>query len=467
MPVIATAGHVDHGKSALVRALTGIEPDRWEVEKRRGLTIDLGYAWTTLPGGSEVAFVDVPGHQRFIGNMLAGVGPAPAVLLVVAADAGWSRQSTEHLAALDALGVRDGIVVITRSDLADPGPAAAQAISRLADTSLAGSPVVSCSAVTGAGLDDVRSALDALVARLPEPDAAAPVRLWVDRSFTMPGAGTVVTGTLAEGRIGVGDELVLRGRRVSVRGIQSMERAHERIGGVNRVALNLRGIAAGQVHRGDALCSPEHATTTAVADVRLTHDAGLPGTLMVHVGTAAVEAHVRPLGGDHVRLALRSPLPWRRGDRLILRDPGRQEVLCGAVLLDDAPPALARRGSASRRAEALAAAGERLDVVHLVEEQGALSRADLLARGCTLAEIDSAASRLVVVGDVLVAPEQWSDWLDALVRQVDVRAKTAPMDPFLPLDAARRAIAAPTTAVVEALAAAAGLEVAQIGRAHV
>jgi translation initiation factor 2 gamma subunit (eIF-2gamma) len=164
--VIATAGHVDHGKSTLVRALTGIEPDRWAEERRRGMTIDLGYAWTTLASGADVAFVDVPGHQRFIGNMLAGLGPAPAVMLVVAADEGWRPQSAEHLAAVDALGISRGLVVVTRSDLADPGPAMAEALDHVGRTSLAGSAALAVSARTGEGLDALRGALDDLVGAL-------------------------------------------------------------------------------------------------------------------------------------------------------------------------------------------------------------------------------------------------------------------------------------------------------------
>ncbi len=164
MHVLATAGHVDHGKSALVRALTGIEPDRWEEEHRRGLTIDLGYAWTTLPSGEEVAFVDVPGHQRFIGNMLAGLGPAPAVVFVVAADEGWRQQSGEHLAAIDALGLRHGLVVVTRSDLADPAPARHEALARVSRTSLAGCASVAVSARTGEGLDELLAAIRAALA---------------------------------------------------------------------------------------------------------------------------------------------------------------------------------------------------------------------------------------------------------------------------------------------------------------
>src|SRR3989337_2562171 len=169
MYVVATAGHVDHGKSTLVRALTGSDPDRLEEEHRRGLSIQLGYAWTSLPEVGDLAFVDVPGHERFISTMLSGVGPVPAVLFVVAADDPWMPQAAEHLAALDALGVRHGVVAVHRSDLADPAEAAARAHDALAGTSLAGAPVVSVSAVTGAGLDDLRSALGRMLGSLPTP----------------------------------------------------------------------------------------------------------------------------------------------------------------------------------------------------------------------------------------------------------------------------------------------------------
>ena len=209
MQVVATAGHVDHGKSTLVRALTGMEPDRWAEERRRGMTIDLGFAWTTLPSGAEVAFVDVPGHERFVTTMLAGVGPVPAVLLVVAADEGWMPQSAEHVDALSALGVRHGLLVVTRSDLLEPDLAREEALAHLEGTSLAGLPSVCVSAATGAGMDDLRAAIDGLAAALPVPDPHADVRLWVDRAFTIRGAGTVVTGTLPAGRLRVDDELEL------------------------------------------------------------------------------------------------------------------------------------------------------------------------------------------------------------------------------------------------------------------
>jgi selenocysteine-specific elongation factor len=189
MHVIATAGHVDHGKSTLVRSLTAMEPDRWAEERRRGMTIDLGFAWTALPSGEVVAFVDVPGHERFVPNMLAGVGPAPAALIVVAADEGWMPQSAEHLAALNALGVRHGLIAVTRCDLADPAAAMRRARAEVAASSLGSVEAVAVSGATGAGLGALAAALDRLVSALPRPDEAAPVRLWVDRCFTCTAAG--------------------------------------------------------------------------------------------------------------------------------------------------------------------------------------------------------------------------------------------------------------------------------------
>ena len=254
MYVVATAGHVDHGKSTLVRALTGMEPDRWAEERRRGMTIDLGYAWMTLPSadeelagkggptgkggpaGEQLAFVDVPGHERFVPNMLAGLGPVPAVMFVVAADGGWMPQSAEHLAAVDALGVRHGLLVVTRADLADPGPATRQALAEISKTSLGRVEAISVSAVTGQGLDELRAALSRLLAELRGPARGSasqsgsgvdPVRLWIDRSFTIRGAGTVVTGTLPAGTVRNGQELLLSPslQSVRVRGLQALELA--------------------------------------------------------------------------------------------------------------------------------------------------------------------------------------------------------------------------------------------------
>jgi selenocysteine-specific elongation factor len=208
MFVIATAGHVDHGKSALLRALTGMEPDRWEEEHRRGLTIDLGFVGTETERG-PIAFVDVPGHERFVGNMLAGVGAVPAVLFVVAADEGWMPQSAEHLTALHALGVEHGVLAVTKTDMMEPELAAEEALEQIRRTSLGDVPWVPVSARTGDGLRALRRALGGLVARLPAAARQAPLRLWVDRGFTIRGAGLVVTGTLPAGTVRPGDTLEL------------------------------------------------------------------------------------------------------------------------------------------------------------------------------------------------------------------------------------------------------------------
>ncbi|SEP37477.1 selenocysteine-specific translation elongation factor [Amycolatopsis saalfeldensis] len=356
MRVIATAGHVDHGKSTLVRRLTGMEPDRWAEERRRGLTLDLGFAWTGI-GGEEVAFVDVPGHERFVPTMLAGAGPAPAVLFVVAADEGWKPQSAEHLAALDAFGAGHCLLVVTKADRADPAAAAAAAVAEISRTSLGRPPVVAVSAVTGAGIEELRTAIGELTAALPPPDPGADVRLWLDRAFTVKGAGTVVTGTLTAGTIAIGDELLLGSSRVKVRGLQALGRASERVPAAARVAVNLRGTARAEVRRGKVLLAPGAWLTTAELDVRLrgAASADLHREHVLHLGTAAVPVRVRPLGSDTVRLTLATALPLRVGDRGLLRDPGEHRIAAGFDVLDVRPPRLARRGAARARAEDLAA----------------------------------------------------------------------------------------------------------------
>ncbi|MDQ3054538.1 MAG: selenocysteine-specific translation elongation factor [Actinomycetota bacterium] len=357
MYVLATAGHVDHGKSTLVRALTGMEPDRHAEERRRGLTIDLGFAWTSMPSGEHLAFVDVPGHERFVSTMLAGAGPVPAVLLVVAADGGWSAQTQEHVGILDALGVAAGLVVVTRSDLADPHPVLAEVPDWLAGTSLAGVQVLACSAVTGAGLDELRHALAGLVATLPKPDVEAPVRLWVDRAFHVRGAGTVVTGTLPAGRIRAGDELVLArtGQSVGVRGLQSMNEQMSTVDAVARVAVNLRGISVADIGRGDALLTPGKWAPSRTLDVLMTSAVQrLPAQLTMHIGAAALPARTRRLGEQGMRLLLESPVGATYGDRVLLRDPSSRKII-GADVLDARPrPLERRRGAALRRGMELA-----------------------------------------------------------------------------------------------------------------
>jgi len=450
MYVVATAGHVDHGKSTLVRALTGMEPDRWAEERRRGMTIDLGYAWTSLPSGAELAFVDVPGHQRFIGNMLAGLGPAPAVLFVVAADEGWARQSQEHLAAVDALQLRHGLLAVTRSDLADPSAALADSRARIARSSLGDVPAVVVSGATGQGVAELRAALGELVTRLPAPGRTDRVRLWIDRSFSVRGSGTVVTGTLGAGRVAVGDEFELHGRRVSVRGVQSLGHAHERVDAVARVALNLRGIAKEDVRRGDVLLTSGAWLQTGTVDVRI---AGadvreLPAELVLHVGTAAVPVRVRPLGSaDAARLTLDIQLPLQIGDRAILRDPGRQSVAAGVLVLDPDPPALIRRGAAAARAGALADVTVPADLAAEVARRRVVSRIRLRAIG-----VDGPVPAGVhAVGEWLVADELWRYWIARLYTEMDGWATAHPLEPGMPLEALRRALDVPDRAVLAAL----------------
>ncbi|WP_410809193.1 selenocysteine-specific translation elongation factor [Micromonospora sp. 067-2] len=448
MFVVATAGHVDHGKSTLVRALTGMEPDRWAEERRRGMTIDLGFAWTTLPSGGTVAFVDVPGHERFVPNMLAGVGPVPAALIVVAADEGWMPQSAEHLAALDALGVAYGLLAVTRADLADPGPATARARAEIAATSLGTVETVPVSAVTGAGLPELRTALDRLAARLPAPTMDDPVRLWVDRSFTVRGSGTVVTGTLGAGRVRVGDELELAGtdEPVRVRGLHSLGQARPEATAVARVAVNLRGTPRDRLGRGDALLTPGRFHHSDLVDVRLTGDpAGdLPATLTLHIGSAAVPVRVRPLGPDTVRLRLARPLPLLVGDGALLRDPGRHHVAGGVRVLDVAPPPLVRRGAAAARAQVLASLNGRPDVADELRRRRLIQAGALIRMGVPV-------QAAPVAGDWLADPGHWRRLGEQLTQEVARYAREHPLEPGMPVNALRQRLALPDRVLVEAL----------------
>ncbi|UVE93948.1 selenocysteine-specific translation elongation factor [Dietzia sp. B32] len=445
MFVVATAGHVDHGKSTLVRALTGEEPDRWVEERHRGLTIDLGYASTTLDDGRTVAFVDVPGHRRFVPNMLAGIGPVPAVMFVVAADDGWMPQSAEHLDALTALRVEHGVLVITRSDLLDPALALAEARDAMAGTPLADVPAVCVSAVTGAGLDTLRAELARLGTLLPEPDRDADVRLWVDRSFTIGGAGTVVTGTLPAGTIRAGDVLELgpNGPQVTVRGLQSLGQRRDEVAAVARVAVNLRGVAAEDIPRGSALVAPRRWRPITTLDVRVDgRTDALPEQVMLHVGSAATAARVRPLDEGHARLTLAAPLPLRVGDRLILREPGADRIPAGAVVLDPAPPPLRRRGAARRRAEELSATPESPDLASELSRRGVAHVDDLRAWGITVPSVDPAHRGW------LIDPDHVAALAEALVGAVRRHDRDDPLDPGLPTEAARRTLGLPDAALL-------------------
>ncbi|MGI8614568.1 MAG: SelB C-terminal domain-containing protein [Nocardioidaceae bacterium] len=446
MYVFATAGHVDHGKSALVEALTGTHPDRLAEERRRGLTIELGHCATTLPRVGDVAFVDVPGHERFVPTMLAGVGPVPAVLFVVAADDPWMPQAAEHLAALDALGVRHGVLVVTRCDLADPEPVAARAAAELAGTSLAGLPVVCVSARTGRGVAELATTLAEVTRTLPPPVLDTDVRLWVDRSFTRPGAGTVVTGTLAAGAIHVGDRLACGEQSVRVRGLHSLGRAAEQVCAVARVAVAVGSSPPSALHRGSALVTVGAWHSTKVADVR--HDGPpLPERPVLHLGTAAVGCRVRPLGGGAVRLLLEQPLPLRTGDRLLLRDPGSRS-LQGVSVLDPDPPALSRRGAAAARARALADSPAAPDLADELRRRGVVRRSVLRRLGVPTLDAD----RLCVgSGDWLVDRRLVPDLQERLRRLVADYATTSPLDPGPPAGAVARALDLPDESLLAPL----------------
>ncbi len=354
MYVIGTAGHVDHGKSTLVKALTGIDPDRLQEEKEREMTIDLGFAWLRLPSGNEVSIVDVPGHERFIKNMLAGVGGIDLALLVVAADEGVMPQTREHLAILDLLQIKRGIAVLTKKDLVDKDwleLVKADVEGVLKETTLAGSPIASVSAVTKEGLPELVSLIDQSLKTTPAKKDLGRPRLPIDRSFTISGFGTVVTGTLTDGRLKVGQEaeLVISGKPTRIRGLQThKQKAAEAIPG-SRVAANLTGVSHSNIKRGEVLTVPGWLSPTDVLDVRLRLVSDLARPLKhnsfvtLHTGTSETVARVRLLEGDKVepgqsawaQLRLSDPLAVVKGDFFVIRSP--EATLGGGTVIDPHP----------------------------------------------------------------------------------------------------------------------------------
>ncbi len=353
--VVGTAGHVDHGKSTLVRALTGIDPDRLVEEKAREMTIDLGFAWLTLPSGQVVSVVDVPGHERFIKNMLAGVGGIDAALLVVAADEGPMPQTREHLAILDLLGINRGVIVLTKADTVDEEflELATEATREAtAGTTLANAPLIATAATTGQGLDALKAALDALLADTPPHAPHGRPRLPVDRAFTITGFGTVVTGTLLDGTLAAGQEVELlpRGIRGRVRGVQTHQAKVPIALPGSRAAINISGVAVEDVRRGDVLTTPAWLVPTHLLDVWLRMTASAPALeqndpVDLFIGASEVQGRVTMLGGDRleagdkgwVQLRLAEPVAVVRGDRFILRRPSPSETIGGGIVVDSAP----------------------------------------------------------------------------------------------------------------------------------
>lgn len=345
MPIIATAGHVDHGKSTLVEALTGTDPDRWAEEKQRGLTIDLGFAWTDI-GGRPVGFVDVPGHERFIKNMLAGVGAVDCALLVVAADSGWMPQTEEHASVLSLLETRSGVIALTRIDLTDSDTvelATLEILEEIEGTSLSDWPIVPVSAITGEGLDVLKQRLEERVGNQASTDA--PFRMWIDRSFTIQGSGLVVTGSVASGSIEVGDPVVVlpAGHESRIRGLHRHDHPIDTVHAGDRAAVNLVMGTSAEIHRGQLLTAPGTVAVTStflgtVIPARSFDEIPKRGAFHVHMGTADTAAVIRRITGtDGFVITTADPLPMTVGDRFIVRDTGRKAIVGGGRILDPHP----------------------------------------------------------------------------------------------------------------------------------
>ncbi|GIV98194.1 MAG: selenocysteine-specific translation factor [Herpetosiphonaceae bacterium] len=427
MYVLGTAGHVDHGKSTLVKALTGIDPDRLEEEKRREMTIDLGFAWMQLPGGRSVSLIDVPGHERFIKNMLAGVGGIDAVLLVIAADEGVMPQTVEHLHILDLLGLDHGLVVLSKIDIVDDEwlmLVEEDVRQRLRGSSLAGAPIIPVSARTGAGLQDLLRAIDALLDTTPaRAGRGGRPRLPIDRVFTIGGFGTVVTGTLIDGPLAVGDEVEIQpaGLRSRVRGLQIHGTRTERALPGNRVALNLAGVSTDQLQRGDVVSVPGHLQPTVLVDVRLRLLADAPGPLEHHdlvdlfVGSAEAPCRAALLDSEQiapgsegwVQLRLERPVAVLRGDRCVIRRPSPSLTIGGGVIVDAHPPRHRRFRREVIAALETLAAGSPADLLRQALADGRPHEWAALASygGLDEAAAKAALAELRAADEVLILPD--------------------------------------------------------------
>lgn len=470
MSCIGTAGHVDHGKSTLVTALTGIDPDRLVEEKVRGMTIDLGFAWLTLPSGREVSIVDVPGHESFIKNMLAGVGGIDAALLVVAADEGIMPQTEEHLSILELLRVTSGVVAVTKCDLVDDEwleLVCDEIRARLKSSTLREAPIIACSAITGAGLPALRAALDDALTHGPRRRDIGRPRLPVDRVFTITGFGTVVTGTLQDGQLHVGQEAQLApsGRRTRIRGMQAHKHTVDVALPGGRVAVNLTGVAKSDVQRGDVLTLPGATRPTAALDARVEALASADWSIThnmpveVYVASAVTPARVLLLDVDEIKpgesawaqFRLARPIVALRGDRFIVRVPSPSATIGGGLIVD--PHARRHRrhdASVLARLDVLARGDpEQLIVSFLqpVRENSAKTRGGFggrqqseiagalgLDEGDTRAALDALADRgaIVSTGGHVYAREQWERLVDESRRMLEQYHRQYPLRAGMP-----------------------------------
>ena len=410
MPLtVGTAGHVDHGKTWLVRALTGKDTDRLPQERERGISIELGYAPLELPDGTQLSLVDVPGHERFVRTMVAGATGIDLFLLVVDAGEGPRPQTHEHLAILRLLGVEHGVVAVTKVDSVD-ADALELAMSRAAEL-VPGAPVVPVSAKTGVGLDELRGALAGAVKLVARSHKVGPARLYVDRVFTLHGIGTVVTGTLWSGSIAVGDRLRVEpaGLDVRVRGVQVHDRDVSRAEAGQRVAVNLPGVERHELGRGDVLVTPDAFATSYRLDVRLDAIGEVPTAVSVHHGTSQIAARVVRADESRAQLRLAAPVVAARGDRFVLRT---ETTVGGGVVLDPSPP---RRVDAERLA--VAESGDATALVHEPVPARALE-----VRGFSFGSLARADGWVF-------APEWLHDLRAELRRRI---AESDPIDPGVP-----------------------------------
>jgi selenocysteine-specific elongation factor len=403
--VVGTAGHIDHGKTSLVWALTGIDTDRLAEEKKRGISIDLGFAHLTLNGGERISYIDDPGHERFIKNMLAGVAGIDAVLLIVAADESVKPQTREHFEICRLLHVQHGIVVLTKIDLSTPGEIAAALhdIEHLvAGSFLQGAPVVQVSAKTGHGLDDLKYQLSALSKKIEKRDSSGFARLWVDRSFALKGFGTVVTGTLSQGKLCAGETVRIHpiGREARIRGLQVHGQGVEEAVAGERTAVNLTGIEHGEIRRGFTLTSKAGLEPTKLLDTELEwlNRDRIPSSrteVFAHLGTAEVLAEVKVMAGNpYARIWLSEPVLALPGDRLILRRPSPAETIAGGVVIDAFPRPRMNRARVAARLNALSSANLNARLQLLVDESASGQRlADLVRMTGATAETIKAQIR--------------------------------------------------------------------------